>query len=163
MNIRLADHRDVGSLVSLRRDFFRECFEPQPEEDLARLDQAFRAYLDRHLGIDFLAVLAETSDGQAVASAFLTLLERPPSPSLPNGRVGEVGNVVTRPAYRRRGLAALVMKRLIEEGRRLGLSRIDLTASPAGRPLYAGLGFAEPEAGYTRLLLSLAEGTDAES
>lgn len=157
MNIRLADRRDMGRLINLRLDFFRECFEPQSSEETARLAAGLRAYYERHLGDDFLAVLAETPAGDLAAAAFLTLLERAPSPVMPNGRIGDVGNVLVYPPYRRQGLATRVMKRLIEEARSRGLSRIDLAATPAGRVVYLKLGFVE-YAGHTQLQLPLTGG-----
>lgn len=157
MNIRLADNQDIDRLINLRLDFFQECFAPQSAEETTRLAEGLRDYYARHLGHDFLAVLAETLEGELAAAAFLTLLERAPSPVVPNGRVGDVGNVLVYPAFRRRGLATRVMKRLIDEARSRGLSRIDLAATPAGRGVYLKLGFVE-HAGHTQLQLPLTDG-----
>lgn len=157
MNIRLAEHRDIDRLTVSRLDFFRECFEPQSAEEMARLAAALRAYYEKHLGHDFLAVLAETSAGEAAAVAFLTVVERAPSPAVPNGRIGDVGNVLVYPPYRRQGLATQVMNRLIGEARSLDLSRIDLAATPAGRGVYLKLGFVE-HGGHTQLQLPLGGG-----
>lgn len=157
MNIRLADNRDVDRLIDLRLDFFRECFEPQSAEEMARLAETLRAYFEKHLGDDFLAALAETPEGETAAAAFLTLAERPPSPAVPSGRLGDVANVLVYPPYRRQGLARLVMEHLIQEARSRGLSRIDLAATPAGRAVYLKLGFVE-HAGHTQLQLPLAQG-----
>lgn len=157
MNIRLADHRDIDLLIDLRLDFFRECFAPQPDEETARLAVALGNYFAGHLGNDFLAVLAETPAGEPAATAFLTVVERAPSPAAPNGRIGDVGNVLVYPAYRRQGLATRVMSRLIEEAQALGLSRIDLAATPAGRAVYLKLGFIE-HGGHTQLQLPLIGG-----
>lgn len=154
MHIRLADRRDIDRLTDLRLDFFRECFEPQPAEELARLAEVLRAYFEKHLGDDFLAVLAETPAGEMAAAAFLTVVERPPSPAVPNGRIGDVGNVLVYPTYRRQGLATRIMTRLIEEARSRGLSRIDLAATPTGRAVYLKLGFIE-HGGHTQLQLPL--------
>lgn len=157
MKIRLADCRDLDRLINLRLDFFQECFKPQSEEEMARLVEGLRNYYERHLGDDFVAVLAETSEGEVTAVAFLTLLERPPSPVVPSGRVGDVGNVLVYPSYRRQGLATRVMSRLVEEARSRGLSRIDLAATEAGRAVYLKLGFVEL-AGHTSMQLSLNSG-----
>lgn len=52
-------------------------------------------------------------------------------------------NVYTRKEYRRKGVAALMVKELIEEARRRGVTEISLDATDAGRPLYETLGFVE--------------------
>lgn len=157
MKISLADHRDMDRLIKLRLDFFQECFPPQSAEETARLAEVLRAYYERHLGDDFLAVLAETPAGEAAAVAFLTLVERPASPAVPNGWIGEVGNVLVYPPYRHRGLATRIMERLIEEARSRGLARIDLAATPAGRAVYHKLGFVE-HADHTQMQLPLSAG-----
>lgn len=161
MNIRQAERRDMDRLVNLRLDFFRECFEPQSAEEMAHLSESLGAYFEKHLGDDFLAVLAETPAGEMAAAAFLTVVERPPSPVVPNGRIGDVGNVLVYPAYRGQGLATRIMNRLIEEARSRGLSRIDLAATPAGREVYLKLGFVE-HAGHTQLQLPLLLNSDTD-
>lgn len=157
MNIRLADHRDLDRLIKLRLDFFQECFRPQSAEETARLVEVLRAYYEGHLGDDFLVVLAETPAGETAAAAFLTLVERPASPAVPNGWIGDVGNVLVYPPYRHQGLATKIMIRLIEEARSRGLARIDLAATPAGRAVYRKLGFVE-HADHTQMQLPLGPG-----
>ncbi len=153
MNLRLASHNDLTALVRARLDFCREMFAPTSAEESARLESDLETYFREHLGRDCLAVLAE-DDGEVAAMAFLILVDRPASPAVPSGRVGEVGNVLTYPGHRRRGLATAVMRRLIEEADHRGVSRVDLAASPAGRKVYEKLGFTE-QAGHTRMQLPL--------
>lgn len=53
-----------------------------------------------------------------------------------------VGWVVTAPAYRRQGLAELVIRRSLEEaGRATGLTRTILHATDEGRPVYQRMGY----------------------
>ncbi len=142
MIFRFADHHDLENLIDLRLDFFKESFANRPA--LEPIVDNIRYYLKEHLGKDCLAIIAQDGDLVA-ATAFLLVFHRPPNPTMPNGRVGEICNVMTRPAYRRQGLALEMTRKLIDEGRRLGLTRLDLAASPAGRKVYEKLGFLEPE------------------
>jgi len=57
------------------------------------------------------------------------------------GRHGIVLNVFTEPAWRRRGLAALLMRHVLEWARDQRLDRLVLHASEEGRALYERLGF----------------------
>jgi predicted GNAT family acetyltransferase len=62
----------------------------------------------------------------------------------PVGKVSEIVGVGTLPAFRRRGLAAAVVRLLIEDALRRGVRTIFLTADDAAvARLYAGLGFRE--------------------
>ena len=57
------------------------------------------------------------------------------------GSEGIVLNVYTELAWRRRGVAELLMRELLAWSRVRGLARLVLHASTEGRPLYEKLGF----------------------
>ncbi|HVZ47252.1 MAG TPA: GNAT family N-acetyltransferase [Gemmatimonadaceae bacterium] len=58
------------------------------------------------------------------------------------GRHPTVVNVYTEPTHRRRGVARLLMLRVIDWAVAEGLTTLFLHATPEGRGLYASLGFA---------------------
>jgi ribosomal protein S18 acetylase RimI-like enzyme len=74
------------------------------------------------------------------------LIVRPmiPRPGTSGGievRETQVVNVYTEVAWRRRGIAALVMRQLLDYTSANKLNRVSLHASDDGRPLYESLGF----------------------
>jgi predicted N-acetyltransferase YhbS len=54
-----------------------------------------------------------------------------------------IGMVLVDPEYRRRGIATQLMEAAIRSLRSQGVETIKLDATPAGRPVYAALGFTE--------------------
>ena len=58
------------------------------------------------------------------------------------GRQGLIVNVYVERDWRRRGIAALLMRRLLADVDSLDLMSVVLHASPDGRALYRSLGFA---------------------
>lgn len=61
---------------------------------------------------------------------------------LPYGdRLAWIGMVLTRPEYRRRGLAKLLMEDAIASAERIGIRTVKLDATTEGQPLYESLGF----------------------
>ena len=84
-----------------------------------------------------------------VAGAGLQVRELPPRPQsnrkgkidIVSGRQAVVVNVYTEPEWRRRGLAALLIKRAIEWTREQGIESVVLHASDDGRTVYERLGF----------------------
>jgi GNAT superfamily N-acetyltransferase len=50
-------------------------------------------------------------------------------------------NVYTDPAWRRLGIAALIMQHILDWTRAEGITRVVLHASAAGRPMYERMGF----------------------
>ena len=58
-----------------------------------------------------------------------------------SGRQAIIQNVFTEPDWRRRGLAALLIKRIIDWTRQEGIDSLVLHASDEGRAFYERLGF----------------------
>jgi GNAT superfamily N-acetyltransferase len=54
-----------------------------------------------------------------------------------------IGMVLVHPDYRRRGIGRALLERCLEHLRGRGVSCIKLDATPAGKPVYDGLGFKE--------------------
>ena len=156
MQLRSAGPEDIEKLVRLRLDFFTAVGDHLPPAEEEQLAKSLRDYYARNLGLNFFAFLIE-ADEKIVASAFMLLVDRPPSPAVPSGLTAQVLNVLTCPGYRRLGLGLRLISRLIEEARRLNVSRIDLSATPDGEKLYRRLGFGEQNH-HTPLQLSLTGG-----
>jgi ribosomal protein S18 acetylase RimI-like enzyme len=56
-------------------------------------------------------------------------------------RLAWIGMVLTRPEYRRRGFARLLMESALKRAQELKIESIKLDATPQGQPLYEKLGF----------------------
>lgn len=78
-----------------------------------------------------------------MATAFLMVYEKPFRPDNGSGRYGVVYNVVTKDGFRGRGLATALVKHLLAGAEEMGLERVMLNATEAGRPIYEKLGFQE--------------------
>jgi GNAT superfamily N-acetyltransferase len=94
---------------------------------------------------DYIGWLAspENEPARIVAGAGVQLREVPPDPQTnANGKIGIVSgrlaiiqNVYTEPEWRRRGLAALLIKRIIDWTQEEGIDSLVLHASDEGRAL----------------------------
>lgn len=149
MIIRKATFADIDALIKLRLIYLTHEFGLTPDEE-GVIKAQLVPYFTKHLGDDFIAVLAETAnktDGtaMAVSTAFLVITEKPANPSFLTGKTGTLLNVLTLPEYRRLGIATKVIGQIIEMAKQLSVSSIDLSASPDGKPLYNILGFKEPD------------------
>ncbi len=141
--IRTAHQGDIELLVRLRMDYiaadYGEISPSDREKILAQLPGYFWQGLEDK---SFLAVFAEV-DGNVVSTAYLAICNKPASVVFPTGKTGTLLNVITDPQHRRKGYASLVVSRIVEEARKLGVDSIDLTATQAGKSLYDQLGFQE--------------------
>ncbi len=57
---------------------------------------------------------------------------------------GDILNMYTIPSARRQGISALILKQLIDEARKRGISKISLHTTKDGEKLYRKFGFSEP-------------------
>jgi GNAT superfamily N-acetyltransferase len=142
---RAATPDDLETLGRLRWEMQLDEMHGAPG-DAARDPAPYVATYRAELGPEFArgrarAWLAEV-DGEAAAAVTLLWWVVPPSVDLPRRRRGQISNVYTRPAHRRRGLSRRLLTLLIAEARALGVQRLVLWPSEMGEPLYAGLGFA---------------------
>jgi len=129
--------QDMGELVP---DLF-ESFRAKSRGTLQRM-------FERGQYVGWLAS-PENEPERILAGAGVQLREVPPHPQTnPNGKIDIVSgrqaiiqNVFTEPEWRRRGLAALLIERIIDWTREQGIDSLVLHASDEGRALYERLGF----------------------
>ena len=152
MNTRQATIADRNILIQLRLDFLQAERGQLTDAEETSAREQMAAYFTRHLGTDFVAFLADI-DGRAVSTVFLVITERPASPMFATGRIGTLLNVFTYPEYRRQGISTDLLQQAIREARRLGVSSIELSATPDGKPVYEKLGFTEAKYPHMRLPL----------
>jgi GNAT superfamily N-acetyltransferase len=118
-----------------------ETFRAQSRDKLQRM-------LERGEYIGWLAS-PENEPDRIVAGAGVQLREVPPHPliklngeiTVAVGRQAIIVNVFTEREWRRRGLAVLLIKGIIDWSRQTNLDSLVLHASDEGRPLYERLGF----------------------
>jgi GNAT superfamily N-acetyltransferase len=129
--------QDMGELP-------RDLFEPFRIQSRDKL----QSMLERENYFGWLAS-PENEPDRIVAGAGVQLREVPPHPEtsangkidIVSGRQAIIQNVYTKPDWRRRGLAALLIKRIIDWTREQGIDSLVLHASDDGRALYERLGF----------------------
>ena len=76
----------------------------------------------------------------------------PPTYENPTGKHGYITNMYTRPSWRKRGIARMLVDKLVATAKDAGCAQLFLNASPMGRSLYVRYGF-EPVDGEMRFTL----------
>ncbi|HME88299.1 MAG TPA: GNAT family N-acetyltransferase [Chthoniobacterales bacterium] len=149
--IRIAATSDLELISWHRAWMFRDMGELPPElvesfrvQSLDRL----RQMLERGEYLGWVASPNNQPD-KIVAGAGVQLREVPPHPQpnahgkidIVSGRQAIIQNVYTDPEWRRRGLAALLIDRIIDWTREQRIESVVLHASDEGRAVYERLGF----------------------
>lgn len=150
-NIRLTNLADVEIISWHRARVFQDMGE-LPAELFERFRVQSRDKLQRMLERgEYIGWLAspEEEPERIIAGAGAHLREVPPHPLIKSngeitvavGKQAIIVNVFTEREWRRRGLAALLIKRTIDWSRQTGIDSLVLHASDEGRPVYERLGF----------------------
>jgi ribosomal protein S18 acetylase RimI-like enzyme len=147
-SIRQATVSDIPSIARHRAAMFRDMGKLAAARE-APLEQATAAYLgDAMPRGDYLAWVAEDESAPPLVIGGAGVQLRPilPRPrdsegDLELGPEAIVLNVYVQPAWRRRGVAAALMRALLDDLAARGIRRVVLHASPDGRGLYEKLGF----------------------
>jgi len=142
--------RDIEALVKMRMTYLRYDFPDTSEEKLERVTAALPEYFKKHIDKDMFA-FAAVEDGIVISGAFLVVIEKPANPVFPTGKIGNVLNVFTIEQYRRKGIAAHVMKMLMDHAENIRLDFLELKATADGYPMYKKLGFSEEASSYTAM------------
>jgi len=145
--VRVATAADASTLAQQRAAMFRDMdVLPQPLD--APLVDASRRYFEEAIPAgEYLGWVASIMGSrEVIAGAGLQLRRVLPHPDLGRSEIilglqGVVLNVYTEPAWRRRGLAALLMRYVLDWAKANGVKSLVLHASRDARLLYEKLGF----------------------
>ncbi|MFY0252825.1 GNAT family N-acetyltransferase [Chitinophaga sp. 30R24] len=139
---RKADITDIPQLVHLRLQFLKEIY--PTKADISHdtvLTEQLSGYLAEHLpNKDFVNWFAE-SDNKVVASAGIVFYNQPPLYHNLEGKVAYILNVYTLPLFRRKGIAKILLHKILEEAKQRNTGKVSLHTSNEGRLLYEQLGF----------------------
>jgi GNAT superfamily N-acetyltransferase len=169
-SIRIATADDAAAIAHHRVSMFTDMGVLAPEW-APRLAEMTCAFVSAAIPAgEYVGWLAHPADDRAriVAGAGAQVRRVLPFPfrgpgSPAGGGVGQgrqaiVLNVYTEPAFRRRGLARLLMNETIAWARGSGIETLVLHAAPDGKPLYESLGFVPTtEMRFTGTLIESAD------
>lgn len=147
--IRRATAADADALAHHRAAMFRDMGSLRSEDYAALRDASRPWFADAIPAGEYVAFVASPLErpGEIVGGAGMQLRRLLPRPRADGGAGIElrpqalVMNVYTEPAWRRRGLAALLMEQVLAWAREHEVGGVVLHASDEGRPLYERLGF----------------------
>ena len=97
--------------------------------------------------------------GGLAASGIAAIVEQLPGPTNPTGLEARISSMSTNTGHRRQGMASAVLDRLLAELDDRGIERIELHATPEGRPLYESRGFGPRPGGDEMRLVERRQGT----
>ncbi|MBR3017248.1 MAG: GNAT family N-acetyltransferase [Clostridia bacterium] len=104
---------------------------------------ALKDYYARHMSDGTFVSWLALDGNKIVGTSGMSFVEKPPYFGCPNGRIGLLSSMFTDPAYRRRGIAKELLRRVVDEARAYGCGTVQITASDMGVLLYTDFGFVK--------------------
>ena len=145
LEFRLATLNDLDQLVELRVQFLYEAQEIDAKQSAEALRQSLREYFEKTIADGtFLAWVAVTGN-MIVGTSGVCFYTVPPCFSNLSGKVAYIMNMYTLPEWRKKGIGSSLLEKLLESSKSLGITKLRLIATAAGRPLYAKYGFKPNE------------------
>ncbi|MCW2599432.1 MAG: hydrolase [Frankiales bacterium] len=135
--LRRATPSDAEALTRLRGFMHEAMGDAVNEQWRRRCEQDFRRRLATE---EFVAFVIEDS-GAVVSGGAGWLEEHLASPYALDARRGHIASMSTEPAHKRRGYGRQVFEALMAWFAERDIPRVDLRATPDGRPLYEAFGF----------------------
>ena len=140
MKVRKLGKEDMDLLIKIRMDYLFAEKGVFSDEEVQDIRKKLEKYFTKYLNKGFIAMIAE-NENEVLATAFMSMVERPPLIAFSSYLVGTVYNVFTYPQYRGQGIATKVMNELLSEAKLLGVVAVDLMSTEKGKSLYKNLGF----------------------
>ena len=148
--VRIASSGDGGTIAHHRAEMFRDIHGLDDAQCAVMLVESRKAIEPLLASGDYLGWFASPTIeptrvvggvGIRLRAALPSANRRDGPPQVTVGQQGLIVNVYVEHEWRRRGIAALLMRRLLSDIHSLELASVVLHASPDGRALYRSLGF----------------------
>jgi len=139
---RTAAPADAHALARMRVAFLTDAGNLPPEHQ-TEMEAILLEFFTASLADGSFAAWLAFDGEKIVATSGLSFSMIPPSFSDKTGKTAYIMNMYTLPEYRRQGIAAQLLKRIVEEAKARGFPKITLYATEMGRPLYEKFGFED--------------------
>lgn len=143
MNIvykRLTD-KEIDIFIRMRINQLREEGATENIDLVPELKNYYKNHMADDTFISWLAV--DEDNGRIVGTSGISIVEKPPYFSCPNGKIALLSSMFTDKAYRRKGIAKALLSRIVNEAKEHKCETIQITASDTGVLLYSNFGFTK--------------------
>lgn len=136
---------EYRKLVETDLDTFIEMRMLQLQEEGAEATFDLKPYLQdyyiRHINDNTFVSWLAIDEGKIIGTSGMSFVEKTPYYSCPSGKIGLLSSMYVRKEYRRRGIARVLLDKVVNEAKNYGCATVQITASDMGVLLYTDYGF----------------------
>lgn len=139
----MGDIRVVASIEELmkwREEVIEHVFGQRMDHLLA---EANKKYFETHVPKGLHLALVYSEGGIDCGCGAICFSDELPSPDNRSGKCAYIMNIYVRQAFRKRGIAHQLVRRLIDEAKAKGCGKIYLETTAEARPVYLSSGFRD--------------------
>lgn len=153
IHLRKIGLKDISVLVEYRLMYLSELQGKMEENYRQQLQKDLSAYFERAMQDGrFMAVLAEEGEN-VVSFGGMVIKEIPGDANRSTYLEGDILNMYTIPEARRKGISSLILEKLLNEAKLMGMTKVALHTSMDGEKLYRKFGFSEPHYPYLERII----------
>jgi ribosomal protein S18 acetylase RimI-like enzyme len=149
--IRKIEYGEIDKLVYHRINYLLEMQGDRSDEYIVALKSELSSFFQKSLIDKSFWGLVALYEGQEVAYAGMIVSQIPGDFNRATYSEGAILNVYTIPSARRQGISMLILKKLLIESKLMGITKVSLHSSDAGKALYQSLGFKTSTYPYLEL------------
>jgi ribosomal protein S18 acetylase RimI-like enzyme len=145
ISYRKATLKDVETLARLRVTFINEVFKIKVSKDAEKLRKELAEYFTITLSDQSVIAWIAEYKNRIVSTSTLVVWHAPPTYTGlgKKGMRGYILNMYTKKEFRKKGIASVLLDKLITEAKVLDLEYVHLHSTEAGIGIYRKLGFMD--------------------
>ena len=151
--IRRVGPPDIAGMTAARIDYLTELQGERPLDYKLELQNELKLFFQQSMLEGTLFAFLAEIDGLAISWGVMILKKIPGDFNRSSYLEGDILNMYTLPAYRRKGISSRILEALLSEAKNMGISKVALHCSKDGEPLYRKYGFTDPVYPYLELPL----------
>ena len=142
---RKATLQDVEPLAELRVVFINEVFRIEKNQDSDQLRKELIEYFTASLSDQSIIAWVAEYEKKIIGTSTLVLWHAPPTYTGlgKNGMRGYILNMFTERKFRKKGIASVLLRKLINEAKELKLEYVHLHSTEDGIEIYRKMGFQD--------------------
>jgi GNAT superfamily N-acetyltransferase len=145
MHLREALRSDISIMAKHHRNMFEEIWEHKEEHlgdtKAIEIEKAYKNKLETEMHRGICKAWGIENEGRIISSGAITLVSFVPNPFDLSSKVAYLHSMYTEKSYRNQKCAQRIIHKIIDHCKFIGVKRIILNASDAGKPIYEKVGF----------------------
>lgn len=135
---------DISIMTEHRIDYLSQLQGERSSEYKLTLKKELDEYFRKSMHDGSFFALMAVYEEKALAFGGMVIKKIPGDFNRASYLEGDILNMYTIPEARRKGISSLILKELLNEAKRMGITKVALHTSKDGEKLYRKFGFEEP-------------------